>query len=41
MQQLMAPQGRGLVYESGCNVPPQYDAVLKVGDSVTVEGATK
>lgn len=38
IQQLVAPAGRGLVNESGCGVPPQYDAILKVGDSVSVAG---
>jgi hypothetical protein len=27
-----------LVNDSGCGVPPQYDAILKVGDSVSVAG---
>ncbi len=40
MQQLVAPQGRGLIRECSFIVPPQYDAMLKVGDSVTVEGVT-
>ncbi len=38
LQRLVAPAGRGLVNEFGCGVPPQYDAILKSGDSVSVDG---
>lgn len=38
IQRLVAPIGRGLVNEYGCGVPPQYDAILKSGDSVSVDG---
>lgn len=38
IQRLVAPAGRGLVNENGCGVPPQYDAILKSGDSVSVDG---
>jgi len=40
IQRLVAPTGRGLVNEYGCGVPPQYDAILKGGDSVSVDGIT-
>jgi M6 family metalloprotease-like protein len=38
IQRLVAPAGRGLVNENGCGVPPQYDAILKTGDSVSADG---
>jgi M6 family metalloprotease-like protein len=38
IQRLVAPVGRGLVNEYGCGVPPQYDAILKTGDSVSADG---
>lgn len=38
IQRLVAPAGRGLVNEYGCGVPPQYDAILKTGDSVSADG---
>lgn len=40
MQALVAPAGRGLVWEGRCDAPQQLDAVLAAGDSVNVEGVT-
>jgi hypothetical protein len=37
-QALVAPTGRALQSLSTCSAPPQYDAILNVGDSVTSNG---
>lgn len=39
-QRLVAPEGRSLHEPINCGVPPQLDAILTPGDSVTVEGIT-
>ena len=40
IQRLVAPTGRGLVNEFACGVPPQFNAILKSGDSVSVDGVS-
>lgn len=37
-QALVAPASRGLQTLSSCSAPPQYDAILGVGDAVVIDG---
>lgn len=39
-QALIAPEGRGLNRLWTCSAPPQLDAVMEPGDSITFEGVT-